>query len=284
MPIAATALLAGGAWLRARLQLDYDYVLLTSRFKIQKTLNQKTKTNVVNMFLSLEAHALHQPTADRTFLIYQERSWTFREAYTIVLKHGQWLKTKHGIKKRDVVAMDFTNTPTFIWLCLGLWSQGATPAFINYNITAEPLLHCIKTSGCRVILVEEVVRPQFPPAVVDALASLHSADHHDGVSAVFYDESTAQEIHDFDDQRAPDTIFQGLDIHGMAILIFTSGTTGLPKPAIVSWKKLWVGCSFFPHWCDLRVTDRFYTVSMLHFPINTLPSLVFPEPRLTCRR
>ena len=268
------ALLAGGAWLRARLQLDYDYTLIRGILKSQKVLDHKQKHDRLNIFLILESHAQNTHHADRPFLVFEDRSWTYRQAYDIVLKHGDWLKVRHGVKKGDVVAMDFTNVPTFLWLWLGIWSQGAVPAFINHNITARPLVHCIKQSGARLVLVEDSLRSRFTTEVENFLKTSEPGEADADPCLVFFDDAIETEIACMERRRAPDSTFQDLEIPGMAILMFTSGTTGLPKAAIISWRKLWTGCSFFTYWCGMRHTDRFYTVMPMFHGTASILGLV----------
>lgn len=66
-----------------------------------------------------------------------------------------------GVEKDDIVAMDFVNSETFIWVWFGLWSIGAKPAFINYSLTGKPLVHTIKTSTARLVLVDQEGRDKF---------------------------------------------------------------------------------------------------------------------------
>lgn len=47
------------------------------------------------------------------------------------------------------------NSPDFVFAWLGLWSIGAGPALINYNLTGRALLHCLKISGTKLLLVDE---------------------------------------------------------------------------------------------------------------------------------
>jgi len=46
------------------------------------------------------------------------------------------------------------NSPDFILAWLGLWSIGAAPAMINYNLASKALLHCLKISGTKLLLVD----------------------------------------------------------------------------------------------------------------------------------
>ena len=83
----------------------------------------------------------------------------------MVLKYGTWLKTK-GVQKEEIVAMNFVNSEVFIWVWFGLWSIGAKPAFINYNLTGKPLFHTIRTSTARLVLVGEESKENFSEDVM----------------------------------------------------------------------------------------------------------------------
>lgn len=69
--------------------------------------------------------------------------------------------------------------------------------------------------------------------------------------------------------RAPDNARSGAVARPPCVLIFTSGTTGLPKAAIVPWTGMAVGAGVMGHWIGLRpVTskkpDRYYTAMPLY--------------------
>lgn len=38
---------------------------------------------------------------------------------------------------------------------LGLWAIGAAPAMINYHLAGKALIHCLKVSGAKLLLVDE---------------------------------------------------------------------------------------------------------------------------------
>lgn len=40
----------------------------------------------------------------------------------------------------------------FAWL--GMWAIGCAPAFINYNLSGEALLHCLRVSGASFLLAD----------------------------------------------------------------------------------------------------------------------------------
>ena len=201
--------------------------------------------------------------ANDAFLMYQGKTWTNKEAYDIVLSYGTWLKTEYGIAPREVVAMDFMNSPVFIFLWLGIWSLGATPAFINYNLIGNPLLHSVKVSTARILFVDNNVKPRFTKDIIDTLESSNERDGLGSVQVVFFDTTLEDQIKATKAVREPDSSRSVAPLD-MALLIFTSGTTGLPKPATVTWRKVRILTGFMPPWFGLKKTDRLYTCMPLY--------------------
>ena len=219
------------------------------------------KRDRINFFYVLEERAKAKSTANHPFVVYEGRAWTYKDVYDTVLKYATWLKKTYNVAPKEIVAMDFMNSPQFIFLWIALWSLGAHPAFINYNLTGNPLLHCIKVSTARIVFVDEEVRPNFTSEVADAVAAEGFRDGKGPVEVVFFSHDIEQQILRTEGVREPDSSRSGAVGHGMANLIFTSGTTGLPKPAIVSWNKARMAGGFVSAWAGWRRKDRFYTVS-----------------------
>ncbi|KAI2622357.1 hypothetical protein GGR54DRAFT_598226, partial [Hypoxylon sp. NC1633] len=100
-----------------------------------------------NTFYVLEQAATNKSSKNRPYILFQEKSWTFAQVYEMALRYGNLLKTKFGVKSKDVVSVDLQNSDDFVFVCFGLWSIGAKPAFINYNLIGEALVHCVKTAN-----------------------------------------------------------------------------------------------------------------------------------------
>ena len=152
------------------------------------------------------------------------------------------------------------NCPQFIFLWLGLWCIGAYPAFINYNLTGAPLIHCLKVSTARIVFVDEEIKSQFTDEVTLAMASTTFRDGKGPMEAVIFDPATASKISSaVEPVREPDSSRAGDPGHNMAALIYTSGTTGFPKAAIIAWNKFTIGSEICYRWLQLQQNDRFYT-------------------------
>ena len=243
----------------AKTQLHYDLTLVKGLLRAHLKVAIAEKRDRVNLFYFLEQHATSKGTADHPFLVYEGKSWTFKETYGIVLKYGTWLKAVHAIAPKEVVAMDFMNSPQFVFLWLGLWSIGAVPGFINYNLTGDPLLHSIKTSTARLVIVDPEVEANFTQEVTDGLASPEAQDGNGPIGVVHLDAPTEQHILSLQGKRESDHSRRAVRLD-LALLIFTSGTTGLPKPGFVSWQKILLLAGFMPTWLGMTRHDRYYTV------------------------
>lgn len=243
--------MAGMAYLDARLGLMYDYRLLGSAMKATMKMGWTEKKGRLNPFYVLEAHALNKKTADNICLIFEGRQWSYKAVYQTVLKQGTWLKKNYGIKSQEIVAMDFMNSEKFIFMWLGIWAIGAKPAFINYNLTGKALAHCIRVSTAKFAFFDPEIQSNLTQEVRDELPDVHFE--------VFTPQIEA-EIATIEPVRVPDADLAESKRQGLAIVIFTSGTTGLPKGAIVSYSKIIVGTGLVCPWMRFTQKDVFYTV------------------------
>ena len=190
--------------------------------------------------------------ANAVFIVFEGKQYTYKESYDLALKYGTWLKMKHNIKPKEVVAMDFMNSATFVFLWFGIWAIGAKPAFINYNLNGKALAHCITSSTARLFLVDAELQGNVDEVLKASLT---------GVRIEVLTPAIEVEIMSTVGEREPDASRSDDKSQNMAALIFTSGTTGLPKPAIVSWTKMNVGSILVPTWASFQKSDIFYTVS-----------------------
>ena len=276
--VAAAA--AAAAYLDAKLMLSTDFFLVYPIVASNLDVHLRERRGTLNPFYRLEARALDPSPAvhARCFLHYQGTEWTYSDAYQLVLRHAAWLDECHGVRSRQIVALDFTNKPAFLWLWLGLWALGAVPAFINYNLEGDRLVHCVDASSATLLLVDDEVAHVLAQPASSSSSSSAAAAASPTVRAVLGEGRAAAQprrIVVFDAPaaavaaaspavRPPDSARRGVLAPDPALLIFTSGTTGLPKAAVVSWRKVNYGTGFCSRWMGLRRADRFYTSMPLY--------------------
>ncbi|KAH8881704.1 acetyl-CoA synthetase-like protein [Thozetella sp. PMI_491] len=253
--IAVPAVAGAAAYLNARLGLSYDTLMLRSIIPPTLNIFWRERQGSLNQFYLFESLATSKSSASRCFLRFEDKTYTYAESYDLVLRYAGLLKTKYSVKKGEIVALNFQNTDAFAFLILALWSLGAAPAFINYNLTGAALAHCIKRSTSRLMLIDPLVAPNVTDEVQREFAD---------VSFHVFTSELEEEGKRTAPYRAPDDDRYAGKGSDKAILIYTSGTTGMPKAAIVGWAKVWVVAGFTRRWIGTTTKDVYYTSMPLY--------------------
>lgn len=212
LALAAPAAVASLAYLNGKYHWGQDINTFYSLFKTTSTLSARQKKGRLNLFYSLEENAQNSKTKDHIFIIYQGKSWTYEEFYQIVLRYGTWLRTECHVKKGEIVAMVLGNSDTFAILWFAIWSLGAVPAFINYNLSGKPLSHSIRSSTTRLVLVDPEFADHFDDVLKQELKD---------VTTVVFDEQKQSVAATRQPTRQPDEDRYQDQLTEMAILIYT---------------------------------------------------------------
>ncbi len=116
------------------------------------------------------------------------------------------------------VAVAFGNTPDFVVTYLAVLRAGLVAVPVNPTLTARELRHVLADSGASVLVGAAEVTARVDPAELPALRAVH----------------TAPPVGDAD----PSTPFPTRDGEDLAVLLYTSGTEGRPKGAMLSHRAL----------------------------------------------
>lgn len=96
----------------------------------------------------------YRPTGDGAAPDTPPATSSWRETYDSVNRYAQFLLDNH-VAPGDFVATYLMNSPDFIHHLLGSWAIGAAPALVNYHLTGEGLVHCLKVASSKILVVDE---------------------------------------------------------------------------------------------------------------------------------
>ena len=198
--------------------------------------------------------------SDSVAIVDGDQSQTWRQLNEQANRFAGAL-SNFGIGRGAVVSLMMENRPEFIALCIAISKLGAVAALINTNLRERPLEHCIVTSQSKVCV--------FGMELSDAIDGVRSSlPLNADESYMAVPESPSQQVPDWASNLV--TLSSNLDpiepseqnevtLRETAFYIFTSGTTGLPKAAVMS-NRRFLQMAGLSHIAGLRCThsDRIY--------------------------
>jgi fatty-acyl-CoA synthase len=209
---------------------------------------------------AFEALVERQP--ERTCLIYEGRRWSFRELDTLAARYSA-LALELGMRAGDVGAVMIENRPEFFAAWMGLAKIGVAAALINTQARKHALAHAVKETRSRVLLIgaeclEQLLEIQVPGSGVQIFVVPDGAQTLPLLPAGLEDITRRlAEVEPLTDAAA---LRQNIRSEDPCFLIFTSGTTGLPKAARVSHRRfLGIGAGWKTA-AGLGPDDVFYCV------------------------
>ncbi|KAK7911108.1 fatty acid transporter- variant [Apiospora marii] len=221
---------------------------------LQLLLKRKTWADKLTVYDTLEDHA-NSSTANNLFLMFEGRTWTYAQFFAALQPVGNWLINDLGIQRGEVVAIDSGNCPEYLLLMFALNGIGAVAALLNCNLTGKALVHCAKVASARYILTENHINQLVDPVEQD-LAEV-------GCQVVPFDRYQIESLSDTN--QIPRSRREKLDPSDVAVLLYTSGTTGLPKGvATARSHQLVVANGAFTKQVSLGPGDRMYTCLPLY--------------------
>ncbi|KFV67992.1 Long-chain fatty acid transport protein 6, partial [Dryobates pubescens] len=219
--------------------VDLRYLLkvLVYGLRVEMYRLQGRIVTVLDKFVKLAENQPHKP-----FLIYEGKVHTYRDVDRRSNRVAQ-VFLHHGVlKKGDTVALLMSNEPDFIHVWFGLAKLGCVVAFLNFNVRAKSLLHCVSSCDPKMLVVG-----------ADLLGSLEEIlpNLQKDISVwTMTKECTFPSVHtlldkieDASEDPVPVSQRSANNLKSPVLYIFTSGTTGLPKAAVISHMQVLKGAA-----------------------------------------
>ncbi|MFK8051348.1 MAG: long-chain fatty acid--CoA ligase [Woeseiaceae bacterium] len=162
---------------------------------------------------------------DRRALVFEGAETTYSALENRVRRLAKGL-SEAGVCRGDRVGYVGVNHPDFIDSMLATWALGAIFVPLNFRLTGAELVFMINDAGIHTLFADDSLRPVIEP-VRDQLRCQHfiaaenPADHWGHIAALIANHDPIEHLH-----RAGQ--------HDTAVIMYTSGTTGKPKGAMLS--------------------------------------------------
>ncbi|XP_025914968.1 very long-chain acyl-CoA synthetase-like [Apteryx rowi] len=226
--------------------------------RCERRLARRPPVTLLDIF---RAHASRQPR--RPLLRFQDELYTYGDAERRSSRVARALARHLGLRRGQTVAVFLPNCPTYVWTWLALAKLGCAMACLNSNARGRALRHALAAAKAAVMLAS----PDLRAAVEEVLPDLRQ----DGIRVFYLSaesptpgvEALGPGIEAASDEPLPAHHRADVTPNSKAIYIFTSGTTGLPKAAVITEKKLLLVANMC-RLCGVRAEDVVYTALPLY--------------------
>jgi long-chain acyl-CoA synthetase len=200
----------------------------------------------MNLAQNLEQSTRHVP--DKPAIVFGDRTLTYRELSAAVDRTARGLAA-HGVVAGDRVALFLPNIPEFAIAYFAVQKVGAVAVSLNVMLTTEELDYVLADSGASLLFTTGALLPQIQPLIGATLAA-ERVVLCEGEAGGF----TTLDRFGID---APDP-FRARDLEpdAPAAILYTSGTTGKQKGAVLSHRNVVSNAYATAHALPIHPTDR----------------------------
>ncbi|MFO7262945.1 MAG: long-chain fatty acid--CoA ligase [Bacillota bacterium] len=176
---------------------------------------------------------------DREALVYNDRSWTYRQLYEQALRFANALRAK-GIGKGDVVAIHMMNVPQYAIAYYGILFSGATFTPVNPLLPPADLSYQLNDSGAKVVITHELVARAIQSVQANTkvewvvLTGESEAMQDQPVDTTAYGETWSSFLECLRQSPAEELEVDIDPRRDLAHLAYTGGTTGRSKGVMLS--------------------------------------------------
>lgn len=191
---------------------------------------------------------------DTPALLSERESFTYRGLADRMNRYARWALT-HGVEKGDVVCLLMPNRPEYVAIWLGVTRAGGVAALVNTNLVGQSLAACIDSVAPKHVIAAGELSEQLAGAEPYLVTKPRLWIKGEGPSPL--------PCIDSDIDHLPGGPLDGKEIRGVtlsdrALMIFTAGTTGSTKAAIIDHRRLMLAVLGFAGILDARPTDRMF--------------------------
>lgn len=184
---------------------------------------------------------------EKEAFVHKEKRWTFTQMNDRANGFANYLIAQ-GFQKGDRIALLCKNNEDFVTVFLGAAKIGVITVVLNWRLQAAELEYIIGNSKVNLLVYdtdfEPVVAGLQAQEVITAALSKNSTPSLDAI----FEENTEEPTYEGSNDD-------------VALIMYTSGTTGRPKGAMISHSNLFAAGFGLTHTVDWWEQDRFLMVA-----------------------
>lgn len=217
-----------------------------------------------NMDLSTQLQETASRNMKKTAYIFMDQETSYAELNGAVSQFADGLR-QLGVKKGDKVALLLGNSPHFIIGLYGILRLGATAIPVNPIYTPDEIGYILKNGDVKAVVSLDLLIPMFEklnvmlPDIRDIIicpSSTEAKEIPDHLSVSNKMKSFTNVL----EMGNPQFIGSEVEPEDLALILYTSGTTGKPKGAMLTHRNLYSNARDVADYLGINVNDRIITV------------------------
>jgi fatty-acyl-CoA synthase len=191
-----------------------------------------------------------------TAIEYQGRQISYGQLLDRVQRVTAMLAS-YGLRRGDRVALLSHNRPEYLEVELAAANLGVMTACLNWRLSQRELAYCIELVSPKLVIVEEGFAGNLESPAVESRAVIAIGSH--------YERLLQQQ------SARPEPILA--DSEDGLVILYTSGTTGLPKGAVISHRAMVMRALVFSSELSISHRDSFVAWAPMFHMASTDHSL-----------
>jgi fatty-acyl-CoA synthase len=183
------------------------------------------KHNYIDMGLGRIVARQAQLSPNAKALTFEGRAQTYRELAERIDRLAEALRAG-GVQRHDRVGFLGLNHPAFVETMFATGRLGATYVPLNYRLTSTEIAYIVNDAGIRTIVVDDEHKPAIDEVRAELVTERYIGSESGGAGWESFEDLVTSHGPVADPVAvAPDDV---------ALIMYTSGTTGRPKGAMLS--------------------------------------------------